>query len=1281
MTPNAIKEAAPGASDVFAGGGQMGELMRSIDWSATPLGPVDGWPQSLKTALSVLLHQRTAVFIFWGPEHVQFYNDAYRPILGTSKHPAAMGQRGRECWPEIWHIIEPMLDAVHRGESTAVEDGLLVMNRHGYLEEGYYTYTYSPIRDESGAVGGVFCIVYDTTARVIGERRLRTLRDLASRAIAREAETACRIAASTLTANPYDVPFATVYLYDSGYHQAHLVGTAGIQPGPPAAPERIDLDDQNSYLAEIARKSHTEELTDFARKAGPLPGGPWPVSAESAIVLPIVVPGQARAAGFLLAGISPRKRLDSSYRTFFELVAGQIGTAVAEARAYEQERQRAEALAELDRAKTAFFSNVSHEFRTPLTLMLGPVADMLARPELPDPYRQELELVHRNASRLLKLVNTLLDFSRIEAGRIHAHFEPTDISAVTADLASVFRSAIEKAGLKLTIDCPPLGEPVYLDRDMWEKIVLNLLSNAFKYTFEGEITVSLARHDGRVELMVRDTGIGIAESEIPHVFDRFHRIEGARGRSMEGSGIGLALVQELTKLHGGSVRVESAIDKGSTFVVSIPLGCSHLPPDRMGEPRAPASTSIGAQSYLDEALRWLPDAPDRARLFEPPSDDGGRPRINREQRPAPRARLLVADDNADMRDYLRHLLAENHEVSTAADGRDALRQIRESAPDLVLADVMMPGLDGFSLLQALRSDSRTATLPVILLSARAGEEASVEGLQAGADDYLVKPFSARELLARVTSRLEIARLRRQTAETEYRLRKEAEAERQRLRDLIVQAPAVIAILRGPEHVFELVNQGYLQATGRSEQDLIGKPVREALPELVNQPFPQLLDTVYRTGRPFVATEMLVKLDRGRGMEDRYFNFVYQPSRDAAGAVEGIIAHAVDVTDQVMARQRIEESERQLRTLADSIPQLAWMAEPDGYIFWYNQQWYEYTGTTPDQMVGWGWESVHDPDILPSVLERWRGSLRTGAPFEMEFPLRSARGEFRWFLTRVTPLRDSSGKIVRWFGTNTDVMELKRVQSELQRSNEELRRANQDLETFAYSASHDLREPLRTIAISAQLLERNYASRLPDSGIAFLGGILEGARRMDTLLTDLLSYTRVTRSIEPAVQPVDANTVLSAVLDNLKTAIAENQAVVTSDPLPVLLIHEAHLSLLLQNLIGNALKYRRQDPPRVHISSSRSDGFWRFSVTDNGIGIDPEYREQVFELFKRLHSRDEFSGSGVGLAICHRLVEHYGGRIWVDSAPGGPGSVFSFTIPDAEKGLSFPGRDESGAAKR
>ena len=463
---------------VLAGGGEMGRLMRSLDWSTTAVGPIEQWPQSLRTSLSILLASGYPMYIAWGPHFVQFYNDAYRPILGSTKHPAALGRSTTETFAEIWDFIGPMFEGVLRdGTTSTYADQLLPMDRHGYLEECYFDFSYSPVRAESGDVGGIFVTCTETTGRVLGERRLRTLRDLAASASeAHTAEQACAAAAAVLANNPADLPFAVLYLLDPDAQRARLVGTAGLDPGGPASPLEMELGTASVWPCAEVAESGTAALVDAAElPSGVLPGGPWPEAARAALVLPIAQAGQEHPAGLLVAGISPRRALDDDYRSFFELVAGQIATAIADARAYQAERQRAEALAELDRAKTTFFSNVSHEFRTPLSLLLGPVEDALADADEPlaPIHRERLEVAHRNGLRLLKLVNTLLDFARIEAGRVQAVFEPTDLSSLTTELASVFRSAIERAGLRFVVDCPTLNDPMYVDRDMWEKIVLN----------------------------------------------------------------------------------------------------------------------------------------------------------------------------------------------------------------------------------------------------------------------------------------------------------------------------------------------------------------------------------------------------------------------------------------------------------------------------------------------------------------------------------------------------------------------------------------------------------------------------------------------------------------------------------------------------------------------------------------------------------------------------------------------------------------------------------------
>jgi signal transduction histidine kinase len=720
-------------ADLFAGGGEMGALMRTTDWSKTRLGPVDAWPSSLKTMLGVVLGSRFPMLLWWGPDLLHLYNDAYRPIL-RDKHPASLAAPAAEIWAEIWDVAGPLARGVMEGgPATWIEDLQLFINSGTMAEETYFTFSYSPVPGDDGRVGGLLNIVQETTAKVQSERQIGMLQDLMARASEAKSEAeAYRIVVDVLSANKLDLPFLALYALHEN-DDARLVGASGWKQDDGRAPWPF---------AEVVRTGQAVVVEDPAR----------------AIVLPL-------SRGFLVAGLSPHRALDDRYRRFFRTTADQVASVIAKVRAFETETKRAEALAEIDRAKTTFFSNVSHEFRTPLTLILGPVEDALA---LSAPVLQgdSLKTVHRSALRLLRLVNSLLDFARLEAGRVHMAFVPTDLAGLTADLASSFRSLIERAGLKLVVDCPPIAEPVYVDATQWEKITLNLISNAFKFTLRGEIAVGLRSHRDHVTLTVRDTGTGIPTHELPRIFERFHRVEGATGRSFEGTGIGLSLVEELVKLHGGSVRVSSVEGQGSTFEVSLPTGSAHLPAGRIAAGAA-APTAAGAAPYVLEAARWIgPDAEiEAAPLPMGPMASPGRER----------ARVLVVDDNADMREYLARLLSARWRVDAVDDGEAALASARSQPPDLVLSDVMMPGLDGFGLLRELRADPRTSQVPVVLLSARAGEEALLEGLETGADDYLVKPFAARELLARVQTHLDLARLRREWSQELERANNELEA--------------------------------------------------------------------------------------------------------------------------------------------------------------------------------------------------------------------------------------------------------------------------------------------------------------------------------------------------------------------------------------------------------------------------------------------------------------------------------------------------------------------------
>jgi signal transduction histidine kinase len=768
----ADKDAAQPSGELSPFTGEVAALLRAIDGSKTGLGPMSTWPRSLKTMIGVMLASRFPMMLGWGPSMVQFYNDAYIPVLGV-KHPSSLGAPVSQVWSEIWDVVGPLMHSVLAGgPGLWREHQLLFINSRGFAQETFHTFSQSPVPDDHGRCGGVLLTVQETTEQVQGERQLEVLRALAERSsYAMSITEASELAASILGRADADVPFALIYLLSpDGSHARRTASSPPVVPSD--VPDLVALSasapgDEGWPFREVMAAGHAVRIDDLKERLGPMPGGRYGMPPDKAMVLPLSRDAKEHY-GFLVLGLSPWREVSERYLSFLTLLAAQLTSAFSRARWAEEERRRADAMAELDRAKTLFFSNVSHELRTPLTLILGPTTDALRSPErrLEGP---ALEAVHRNALRLQRLVGTLLDFARIESGRAKAAFELVELGTLTADLASAFASAMHGAGLVYEVRCEPLPHPVCVDPDMWEKILLNLISNALKFTFEGRIRVSLKPRGDQAVLTVEDTGAGIPDDELPHVFDRFHRVQGVRARTVEGSGIGLALVHELARIHGGSVTVESRLEVGTTFTVAIPMRATLDDPEgHFARPATPRTTEISAP-FVEEALRWLPDgSPSAAATARAPAA------TPRDESPTG-GRVLVVDDNADMRDYLARVLSPRWTVETAADGEIALAAARSRRPDIVLTDVLMPNLDGFGFVERLRQTEGTADTPVIMLSARAGEESRIEGLHAGADDYLVKPFSARELLARVRVHMTLAQLRRRLLERALEAQRAAEA--------------------------------------------------------------------------------------------------------------------------------------------------------------------------------------------------------------------------------------------------------------------------------------------------------------------------------------------------------------------------------------------------------------------------------------------------------------------------------------------------------------------------
>lgn len=1242
----------------------MAALIRDYDWSQTSLGPIETWPQSLRTCIRIMLTSRQPIWIGWGKELIKFYNDPYQAIMG-GKHPWALGKPASVVWKDIWKDIEPMLRQVmEKDEGIYVESQLLIMDRNGYPEETYYTFSYTPIPGDDGRTAGMFCANTEDTHRIISERQLRTLTQLGQHlGDCRSNQEIIEKTLSTLQENPADFPFAFFRELREG--KAVLVHSTPLGEAEVLVPKEVDLASDHPIAHCINRALHEHKpqvFPELRKQLGDLPQGVWEVPPEKGLVIPIYKTGVKEAYGLLVIGLNPYRLLDDKYAGFFSLVGDQVATAFSDVRQLQIERNRAEALAEIDRAKTAFFSNISHEFRTPLTLLLGPIEEMLHDPHTTAENKVRMDVAYRNALRMQKLVNTLLEFSRIEAGRVEGKFSRVDICALTRELASTFRSAVEKAGLQLHFACTGVNDEIYVDVDMWEKIVLNLISNAFKYTKDGSITIRIREENNRLVFSVTDTGVGIPQAQLDKVFKRFHRIENMQGRSQEGTGIGLALVKELVKLHAGTIAVDSQEGKGSTFTVSIPTGKAHLPPEKIVYTNNDFSVSQASAAFVEEAMKWIPQESRRQAV------SGSNEEISPTSPPAKKYKVLLADDNTDMRDYVERLLMPQFEVITAVDGEDAFQKLFQCSPDLLLTDVMMPRLDGFGLLQKIRQDPGYKTLPVVILSARAGEEAKVEGLEAGADDYLVKPFTARELLARVHANIRISKIRI--------------AAENNLRNIILQSPVPMAILRGKNFVVELGNAKAFEIWGKRYEDIINRPLFEAFSELVDQGFDRILNNVLR-GERFIASEMPVQLVRNGQLETVYLNFIYEPLCNSDNEVEGVIAVGYDVSAQVAARRKIEQSEKELNELANAVPQLVWVSDINGNVTYYNERVSELAGAYKKEDGRWSWEGLVHPADAAATQKAWSAALENGTVYQIEHRIRMKDGSFRWHLSRGVPFRDESGAIIKWFGSATDIHvskeqanileeEVSKRTAELYELNITLQKSNDELQQFAHVASHDLQEPLRKITIFNNLIKERFP--ISPEVEKYIDKSSDAARRMNGLIRSLLDYSRLGSGVR--YEKVALNEILHHVLVDYELLIEQKNALVQTSELAVIEAIPLQMNQLFFNLIGNALKFTQSGcQPVITIhgealppeelenfpSLNPSKTYYMLRFRDNGIGFNPEYASKIFTIFQQLNERTQYGGYGIGLALCRKIAENHNGFIYAEGKPR-EGATFTVILP-------------------
>lgn len=1019
----------------FTGEGELVRLVNALDWDNTPIGAIGTWPESVRGAVSIALESTLQMAILAGPELTYIYNDAYSSIFGD-KHPLALGKSLWTVWPEAAErlavLLSPVLEA---GRAVRHDDMPIVLERRGYPEECYFTFSYSALRTGE-RIDGVFVSALETSERVIYERRLRTLGDLATCVATLRGEDPYGALAAALGANRHDIPCAALYLADAGAAEARLMLQTADSEHAMRLCDAVRRDTEASAQSPVARAFATGLAQEFDA-AGMLPPARHAHGAveapRRAIAFPLVVPGERRPRAVFVVAANPRQALDGAQRTFLEFVAGHVTTAIANLETERIERERLAAMEALDRQKSQFFADASHELRTPLALILGPIESILheQRGQLPPDLSEPLLMACRNAQRMKRLVNSMLDFARIEAGAAAASLAPVDLSALTLGIAAMFRSAFGASGVEFAATVPAQPVSALADPEMWEKIVVNLLSNALKFTPAGRVELLLEEEGGTVLLTVRDTGTGIAQQDLPHIFDRFYRgRHGSGPAEAEGTGLGLAMVAQLARLMGGSVQVTSEPGAGSCFTVRI------------------AANGAGAESAAPSPL---PAA--YARLGPMPADallaSAGRAGQHAPQAPAGPDeaqgaglhQVLVIDDNQDIVLHLKRVLEPEARIESAGNALAGLDAIRRLMPDIVLLDVMMPGMSGFELLRIIRADDAIQSIPVIVLSAHAGEEARLEALAAGADDYLAKPFSARELAAMVRSHISLVRIRRVAVEREARLLSEIAQARNDLESIIERTSDAFLSVDHDMRVVAL-NDVTARILERDRAALVGLPLLEMEPDAV---------PVYEALRSAMAGKRTVGLQYLHRPSGRWFAVRCYPSR------HGAITLANEITRQKRAEARLQLAhaelelrvERRTRDLNsanalleavfDRAPVATAMSDVEGRILRANAAYASLVGASAAQLRGLGVDHFVHPDDLAQKSARLQQLVAGEGPGSvLEMRYRRAGGREIWVENFAAVMHDEAGRPQFVVEIVQDITARKRAADEVLASRNELR---------------------------------------------------------------------------------------------------------------------------------------------------------------------------------------------------------------------------------------------------
>ncbi len=1021
--------------------------------------------------VAVMLDNPFGMYIAWGSEYTQLYNDGYRPILGATKHPQALGISTRETFSEIWHIIGSMFEGVMNGKAVGFPDFMLPLNRYGYEEECYFDFSYSPIRKDNGEVGGVLVTVIETTEKMSATEALK--------------ESNARYINNIMQA-----PVAMCILRGENY----IVEIANEQM----------LTVWGKQADQVMHKPIFEGLSE-AKEQG-----------LEALLENVYTTGQKFVANERPVKLPRNGKVETTYLNFvydaLKEADGTISGIVAIAIEVTPQVLARSKVEESEQKVRALVENAPF----PIAVYVGKEMIVeLANQSIIDIWGKGNDVIGKSFKKVLPELDNQLVFEQI---------------------GTVFTT----------------GDSFHTKNTPLDLIVDGKL---LTYYFNYSLT---PLYDVRGNIYgVMNTGV------------------------------------DLTDLNIAKKQIEQSEQNIRSMVLQSPIGICVIDAETLvSEIVNDSFVEIAGKSYDEIAGKPYWETFSEARIYE-----------------------------------------------------SALSKVIEEGTSFYANEVEM----------MLKRHGKEEIIYVTFVYAPLK---NIEGIVKKVAVWLLD--NTPQVITR---------------------RKIEEADK-RFRNTVKQTPVGITILRGPQYVVEMANEAYLQLVDKKEEDFVGKSLFDVLPE-VKESVNSLLAGVLATGLPYHGNEVAIPVNRYGKQEICYFDFLYHPLKEEDGEISGVIVTVTEVSEKVEARKKIEESEKQFRSLAESLPQLVWETDNKGNALFASARWNEYTGITPAGETGWK-DMIH-PDDLEENAKLWAHSLATGDLYRCDVRIKSKLGEYRWYTVIGEPVFEKENKIVKWVGAFTDIHTEKAFTHELEKqvaertkelgdTNIALGKMNKELQTFAYISSHDLQEPLRKIqTFSTQIIERE-SKNLSDSGKDKLRRVENAANRMQTLIDDLLAYSR-TSTRERKFEKADLNLIVEEVKEDLKEELQQKRAAIKADEMCEADIIPFQFRQLLFNLVNNSLKFSNpNEAPYIRIKSVVAEGsklnnlklnrelkYCHIRVSDNGIGFEQQYSERIFEVFQRLHGKDEYNGTGIGLSIVKRIVENHNGVI---TAKGelNKGATFDIYIP-------------------